>query len=129
MKIILAILCGLMALFGGGCAITLLGLGASESDFSFAPLILIPIGVALLNILALVALFATKTVRTWPLYVLAGIDGLVVAAVLLPTLLYATASDAMFGYITAGGFLLKGLLSFVLAQDIGKRGSADGTPT
>ena len=129
MKIILAILCGLMALFAGGCALTALGFGVSAGDMSFAPILLIPIGVALLNILALVALFSTKTVRTWPLYVLAGIDGLVVVTTLFPTLLYATSSEAVFGYLTAGGFLLKGLLSFVLAQDIGKRGNADGTPT
>ena len=55
MKIILGIICGLVVLFAGGCAIMLVV--AQATDSGAAALALIPGGIAALNVLVLMALF------------------------------------------------------------------------
>ena len=80
MKIILGIICGLVVLFAGGCAIMLAFSSISDGSgmILFA---LIPGGIAVLNVLVLMALFGTSQPQGWAFYVLAGLD--VVAALVL----------------------------------------------
>ena len=78
MKIILAIFCGLMVLFAGGCALMLVFSGVSGSSGAI-PLALIPGSVAALNVLVLLAVFGKSEPQTWAFYVLAAAD--VVAAI------------------------------------------------
>ena len=79
MKIILGIMCGLVVLFAGGCAVILVI--AQATDSGAAALALIPGGVAALNVLVLLALFGKQQPQRWAFYVLAALD--VVAAIVM----------------------------------------------
>jgi hypothetical protein len=79
MKIILGIICGLVVLFAGGCAIMLVV--AQATDSGAAALALIPGGIAALNVLVLMALFGKSQPQRWAFYVLAGLD--VLAAIIM----------------------------------------------
>lgn len=79
MKIILGIMCGLVVLFAGGCAVILVI--AQATDSGAAALALIPGGVAALNVLVLLALFGKQRPQRWAFYVLAALD--VVAAIIM----------------------------------------------
>ena len=79
MKIILGIICGLVVLFAGGCAIMLVV--AQATDSGAAALALIPGGIAALNVLVLMALFGKSQPQRWAFHVLAGLD--VLAAIIM----------------------------------------------
>ena len=79
MKIILGIICGLVVLFAGGCAVMLVV--AQATDSGAAALALIPGGIAALNVLVLMALFGKSQPQRWAFYVLAGLD--VLAAIIV----------------------------------------------
>jgi hypothetical protein len=79
MKIILGIICGLVVLFAGGCAVMLVV--AQATDSGAAALALIPGGIAALNVLVLMALFGKSQPQRWAFYVLAGLD--VLAAIIM----------------------------------------------
>jgi hypothetical protein len=79
MKIILAIMCGLVVLFAGGCAIVLLV--SQVTDSGAAALALIPGAIAALNVLILMALYGKSPPQRWAFYVLAALD--VAAAVVM----------------------------------------------
>ena len=79
MKIILGIICGLVVLFAGGCAVMLVV--AQVTDSGAAALALIPGGIAALNVLVLMALFGKSQPQRWAFYVLAGLD--VLAAIIM----------------------------------------------
>ena len=72
MKIILAIMCGLVVLFAGGCAIFLLA--SQVTDSGAAVLALIPGVIAVLNVLILMALYGKSRPQRWAFYVLAALD-------------------------------------------------------
>ena len=72
MKIILGIICVLVVLFAGGCAVMLVV--AQATDSGAAALALIPGGIAALNVLVLMALFGKSQPQRWAFYVLAGLD-------------------------------------------------------
>lgn len=76
MKIILGIICGLVVLFAGGCAVMLVV--AQATDSGAAALALIPGGIAALNVLVLMALFGKSQPQRWAFHVLAGLDVLAV---------------------------------------------------
>ena len=78
MKTLLAVLCGLVALFAGACAVYLLGLQVTDSGA--AMLALIPGTVAVLNLLVLLALLGRSRPRRWAFYVLAAVDVLAALA-------------------------------------------------
>jgi hypothetical protein len=79
MKIILGIICGLVVLFAGGCAVMLVV--AQATDSGAAALALIPGGIAALNVLVLMALFGKSQPQRWAFHVLAGLD--VLAAIIM----------------------------------------------
>ena len=72
MKIILGIICGLVVLFAGGCAVMLVVAQATDSGLVFLPLALGG---------ALMALFGKSQPQRWAFYVLAGLD--VLAAIIM----------------------------------------------
>ena len=77
MKIILAIFCGLMVLFAGGCALILVSGSGYNGMFQSLPMAVIPGGIAALNVLVLLALFGARKPQGWAFYVLAVVDVLV----------------------------------------------------
>ncbi len=91
MKVILGIFCALVVLFAGGCAVIFFADSAYSSGLGGAPLALIPGGVAVLNLLVLVALFGKSPPRRWAFYTLAGID--VLAALAMGALWASVASQ------------------------------------
>jgi hypothetical protein len=118
MKIILGIICGLVVLFAGGCAIMLVV--AQATDSGAAALALIPGGIAALNVLVLMALFGKSQPQRWAFYVLAALD--VVAAGIM-AIFWSSISDQVsdFWAIAAPAIavlLLKAVLTVLVAQKL-----------
>lgn len=118
MKVLLAILCGLMALFGGGCA---LALSQMEGALSFIPLV-----VLVFNGLVLAAIFGWKNPWKPAFYVLAVVDALVALVVGLAVLSWGTGDQFVFGWgaAIAAGFALKGLLTWRFVRSLGSPAGA-----
>lgn len=110
MKYVLAILCGIVVLFMGGCAVL---------TVQAMPLPLIPAGIAFLNILLLGALFGWKTQWRAAFFVLGVID-LVIAAVTLVMAASAGAADAPVFFLAGALIGLKGALSIYYGVQMGK---------
>ncbi len=105
MKYLLAIMCGLLAVFMGGCAVLALAAG---------PMAAIPGGLAFLNVAILGALFGWKVQWKPAFYILGGIDILVAIAAALAAASMSAADQPIFG-IAAIAFAMKGILSLVYA--------------
>jgi hypothetical protein len=109
MKLILAAMCALVAIFMGGCAIMIAGAG---------PLLLLPAGVALLNVFIIGALYGWKVSWTPAFYIL-GLADIVIALALATGITSAnmgiSASDAPMLWGIVAVVALKGILSFVYA--------------
>lgn len=108
MKYLLAIMCGLMALFMGGCAVLALAGG---------PIAAIPGGLAFLNVAIIGGMFGWKVGWKPAYYILGSIDILValVTAVAAPSM--GSADQPVF-WIAAAAFALKGVLSFAYASSL-----------
>jgi hypothetical protein len=112
MKTLLIILCSIMLLFGGGCAIVLGGVGGGFREMG--PLILIPIAVAVLNGLVLVALFGMSEPWRPAFYVLMVADIFIAASTLFSTFAFSAGDTSIIPWALAmaGGFGLKGFLTW-----------------
>ena len=118
MKIILGIICGLVVLFAGGCAIMLVV--AQATDSGAAALALIPGGIAALNVLVLMALFGKSQPQRWAFYVLAGLD--VLAAIIMAIFWSSIASQVNDIWTLAvpviGVLVLKAVLTVLVARKL-----------
>jgi hypothetical protein len=119
MKIILTILCAIMVLFGGGCAIVLMGGSGIGGVFNAVGFAALPGGIAALNIAVLMALWGKSKPGSWVFVTLAILDLVVVCAVLL---LWASfgLSDPVTNWIaglTAAAFGAKGILTLVYLKE------------
>jgi|688.fasta_scaffold235743_2 hypothetical protein len=118
MKIILGIICGLVVLFAGGCAVVLVM--AQATDSGAAALALIPGGIAALNVLVLMALFGKSQPQRWAFYVLAGLD--VLAAIIMAIFWSSIASQVNDIWALAvpviGVLVLKAVLTVQVARKL-----------
>jgi len=118
MKIILGIICGLVVLFAGGCAVMLVV--AQATDSGAAALALIPGGIAALNVLVLMALFGKSQPQRWAFYVLAGLD--VLAAIIMAIFWSSIASQVNDIWTLAvpviGVLVLKAVLTVLVARKL-----------
>ena len=118
MKIILGIICGLVVLFAGGCAIMLVV--AQATDSGAAALALIPGGIATLNVLVLMALFGKSQPQRWAFHVLAGLD--VLAAIIMAIFWSSIASQVNDIWTIAvpviGVLVLKAVLTVLVARKL-----------
>jgi hypothetical protein len=118
MKIILGIICGLVVLFAGGCAIVLVL--AEATDSGAAALAVIPGGIAALNVLVLMALFGKSQPQRWAFYVLAGLD--VLAAIIMVIFWLSIASQVNDIWTLAvpviGVLVLKAVLTVKVARKL-----------
>jgi hypothetical protein len=122
MKLILALMCGLVILFSGGCALLLFGFAAGSSTpgaNTWAWLGLLPAAVAVLNLLIIIGLYGWGITWRPAFYILGIIDILIAAGSLLPTLTFnygglPTAYSLTYGAI----FALKGVLTLKYAQEL-----------
>lgn len=107
MKVLLTILCALVVLFAGGCAVLLVaGSGIGGALFA-APVALIPGGLAFLNILVIGAIWGKIKARKGAFLALVIIDAFVVL-ISLPMI-------ADIGIRTSEDFLLIGLPVVLIA--------------
>ena len=83
MKIILAILCALVVLFAGGCALILTADGSYSSGSGIVALSVVPGSIAALNVVVLLGMFGRNEPQRWAFYLLAGVDVLAALALLL----------------------------------------------
>lgn len=129
MRLLLAMLCVLMILFAGGCALITISVGA-------VPLAVIPGGIVALNVLVILAIQGQRKPSAMAFGILAILD-LVIGGVMLAGLLSqpgafgANRADPRFGFdvgfmALAGGLLLKGLLTILVGWRLGRRGSGSG---
>jgi hypothetical protein len=118
MKIILGIICGLVVLFAGGCAVMLVV--AQATDSGAAALALIPGGIAALNVLVLMALFGKSQPQRWAFHVLAGLD--VLAAIIMAIFWSSIASQVNDIWTLAvpviGVLVLKAVLTVLVARKL-----------
>ena len=117
MKILLAILCVVMLLFGGGCAITVLSFFGNDSGGT-GILAIIPFAVFVFNLLVLIALFGWSHPWRPAFYILAVVD-IIIAAGTLISFTATSLSDPSglpwvlpWTLLMAGGFGLKGWLTW-----------------
>ncbi|MFO1133444.1 MAG: hypothetical protein U1E16_15720 [Hyphomicrobiales bacterium] len=122
MKIILGIMCGLVVLFAGGCAIVLVF--AEMTDRGAAALALIPGGVAALNVLILMALFGKSQPQRWAFYVLAGLDllGAVVMAIFWSSISFQVSDIWTIAVPVIAVLLVKAVLTVLVAQKLPEAG-------
>ncbi|PZF76021.1 hypothetical protein DK847_15365 [Aestuariivirga litoralis] len=123
MKIILGIICGLVVLFAGGCALLLVF--AEFTDSGAAPLALIPGGIAALNVLVLMALFGRSQPQRWAFYVLAVLDviGAIVMAILWSSISFQVSDIWTLAVPVIGVLLLKAVLTVLVARKLPERGN------
>jgi hypothetical protein len=126
MKIILAIFCGLMVLFAGGCALILIADGSYSSGSGSVALSVVPGGVAALNVLMLLGMFGKKEPQRWAFYVLAGVDVLAALALaaLWASLAPQMADIAVIALPLIGLFLLKAVLTLRVVRGLPPRTEA-----
>ncbi len=106
MKVLLAILCLIMILFGGGCAVALGGAGT----FS-----LLPIGIVALNGFVIAALFGWTKPAQPVFYVLAVLDFIVAIGFTIMALGFGGLDQELIIWagLLIGGFALKGALTWL----------------
>ena len=111
MKILLAILCGLMVLFAGGCAIVAVAAG---------PLALIPAGIAALNVLVLIALFGTSKPKLWAFYTLVILDlaGILILAGIWASFGITDNATNWLGAVLIGSLAVKAIVTFAWARRV-----------
>jgi hypothetical protein len=118
MKYILAIMCGLVALFMGGCAVLLLPGGFSSGGaFLGMPMLAIPAGIAFLNVAIIGALFGWK-VRWKPAFYILGVIDILIAVGALLTASSMGPNDQPVFWFVAAVFAAKGVLSFIYARNL-----------
>lgn len=124
MKIILGIMCGLVVLFAGGCAVILVI--AQATDSGAAALALIPGGVAALNVLVLLALFGKQRPQRWAFYVLAALDvvAAIVMAIFWSSISFQVSDIWTLAVPVIGVLLLKAVLTVLVARKL----PAEGNP-
>lgn len=117
MRIILSIFCGLMALFGGGCALTLIMQGGAFGVLS--PITMLPVAVFVLNCLVLAALWGWKNPWRPAFYTLAVADFLIAIGSTLASLSIAgqDRTGLLWGLGFAGAFAIKGVLTLKFAKE------------
>ncbi len=103
MKYLLAIMCGIVVLFMGSCAVI---------TVQIMPWTLLPAGIALLNLLVLGALFGWNMQWKPAFFILGGID-LLLAAGALATSGSMSGGDAPFFMLAGAVLALKGILSLM----------------
>jgi hypothetical protein len=118
MKIILAIFCGLMVLFAGGCAVILIADGSYSSGSGSVALAVVPGSVAALNVVMLLGMFGKKEPQRWVFYLLAGADVLAALALaaLWASLAPQMADIAVIALPLIGLFLLKAVLTVLMVR-------------
>jgi hypothetical protein len=118
MKIILAIFCGLMVLFAGGCALILIVDGGYSSGSGSVALAAVPGSVAALNVVMLLGMFGKQEPQRWAFYLLAGVDVLAALALaaLWASLAPQMADIAVIAVPLIGLFLLKAVLTVLMLR-------------
>lgn len=127
MKILLTILCAIVVLFSGGCAILLVG-GSGVSGAIFAsPVALLPGGLAALNVLVIGALWGKIATQSWAFLALAIIDAIavVILLALASDLGLSTQEDVLLIGVPTAAIAAKGVLTFLYWRKL-RSGGIDG---
>lgn len=122
MKIILGIICGLVVLFAGGCALVLL-FSQLSGDSGAVALALIPGGIAALNVLVLMALFGKSEPQRWAFYVLAGLDvaGIIIMSIFWSSISFQVSDIWTLAVPVIAVLLLKAVLTVLVARRLPAR--------
>lgn len=123
MKIILGIMCGLVVLFAGGCAVVLLI--SQMTDSGAAVLALIPAAIAALNVMILMALFGRSRPQRWAFYLLAGLDVLaaIVMAIFWSSISFQVSDIWTIAVPVIAVLAVKAVLTVLVAQKLPDEGS------
>jgi hypothetical protein len=115
MKIVLATLCILMLLFGGGCALMTGGFGGQLS--------VIPVAIAVFNSLVLIAIFGWADPWKPAFYILAVADILIAVGVIIAAISIGGSDPTLWNWaiLIAGAFALKGALTWFYVRSLPAR--------
>jgi hypothetical protein len=115
MKIVLATLCILMLLFGGGCALMTGGFGGQLS--------IIPVAIAVFNSLVLIAIFGWADPWKPAFYILAVADVLIAIGVIIAAISIGGSDPTLWNWaiLIAGAFALKGALTWFYVRSLPSR--------
>ena len=124
MRFLLIMLCGLMVLFAGGCALLAVGVGG-------APFAVIPGGIAALNLLVILAAWGRRKPDVLAFAALAILDlviGVPMLIFVLPDLALARRPPAVpqgpatfYREVLAIGLVVKGVLTLLVGWQLGRR--------
>jgi hypothetical protein len=119
MKILLTILCALMVLFAGGCALLVLGGNGLDGVLSAGPFVLILAGIACLNLMVLGALWGFAKPSKPAFLTLVVLDAIVVVVIGFFWAEMGLGDEElnMLVAVTMAAFAAKGLLTYFLAQE------------
>lgn len=120
MKVLLSIFCGLVVLFAGGCAILALVSGGSSASISMGPLVLIPGGAAVLNVMVLAALWGFARPNKGVLITLLVLDALVVLTLAIGwgSIGLADRDLNTLAALVIGAFAVKGVLTYLYLRSL-----------
>lgn len=124
MRLLLIMLCGLMILFAGGCALVAIGAGGG-------PLAVVPGGIAALNLLVILAAWGRRKPDTLAFAALAILDlliGVPLLMIAVPGVLLVRGPlvrphdpDRFFIGVLAVGLVVKGVLTLLVGWQLGRR--------
>jgi len=119
MKILLTILCAVIVLFAGGCALILIAPSSFGGLFAVPLGAVIPGGIAALNVLVIAALWGRAKPRKAVFYTLVVLDALVVAGLGIAWAGMGTGDSELntLAGLTIGAFAAKGLLTYFYIHD------------
>lgn len=119
MKILLTILCAVIVLFAGGCALILVSPGSYGGIFTAPLAAVIPGGIAALNVLVIAALWGRAKPRGGVFYTLVVLDAVVVAGLGIAWAGMGTGDSELntLAGLTMGAFAAKGLLTYFYIRE------------
>ena len=123
MKTVLAILCALVVLFAGGCAVVMLFSGFMGGALALA---IIPAAIAVLNVMVLMALYGKGRPQRQPFYILAVLDliGAFFAAMFWSSISFQVADIWTLAIPVMALLLVKAVLTILVARNL----PVDGSP-
>jgi hypothetical protein len=114
MKVLLTILCAIVALFAGGCTLLIVGGTSIGGALNASPLALLPGGLAALNVLVIGALWGKIKAQPWAFLALAILDAIVFAilAFMAITTGARTTAEGLAIVLPLAAVAAKGILTF-----------------
>ena len=114
MKVLLTILCGIVVLFAGGCALLIVGGSGIGGALFASPFALLPGGLAALNVLVIGAVWGKIKAKPWAFLALVVLDAIVFVVLLALAIASGlrTTEDVLLVLLPTAAVAAKGILTY-----------------